>query len=186
MKTIYIDSDYKCHIDNTEGRTAIETDFFDDKCDVFIEGYRYVPSTSAWIREDEEEFIGEMVSPWKPIEELREAQREYERGQLTTLQSKMAIVAAVGITIEEEPLKLPSRPGYKWIPKQMKAAGPIVWVESEYDSTLPGTKETPIEFVEGITVLPNYYYIFNDVRKLWAGNESTYSPSWDDENFVEF
>ena len=45
-------------------------------------------------------------------------------------------------------------------------------------------KETPITFVENLTVLPNYYYILNGVRKLWAGNEVTYNPSWDDENFI--
>ena len=101
MKTIYIDQDYKCHIDNLEGRIAIETDFFDDKCNSFIEGYRYVPSSSTWTREDEEEFIGEMVSPWRPVKELQEAQREYERERYSDMKDKMDIIKEVGITIEE-------------------------------------------------------------------------------------
>lgn len=186
MKTIYIDQDYKCHIDNLEGRIAIETNFFDDKCNSFIEGYRYVPSSSTWLREDEEEFIGEMVSPWRPVEELQEAQRQYERERYSDMKDKMDIIKEVGITIEEKPLELPSRPGYIWIPRQKVAGGAITWTESSYDSTMPGTKETPIAFVENLTVLPNYYYILNGVRKLWAGNEATYNPSWDDENFIEF
>lgn len=95
-------------------------------------------------------------------------------------------ISQVGITIEEKPLELPNRPGYKWIPHQEVAQGPITWIESDYDATMPGTQENPIEFVEGLTVLPNYYYILNGIRKLWAGNESVYNPSWDDENFIEF
>ena len=43
MRTIYIDLDYKCHPTNDGTMVAIETDYFDDKCDAFIEGYRFVP-----------------------------------------------------------------------------------------------------------------------------------------------
>ena len=44
MKTIYIDSDFKCHITDDGTMRAVETDFFDQKCDAFIEGYRFVPA----------------------------------------------------------------------------------------------------------------------------------------------
>lgn len=68
--TIYIDTDYKCHVSTAEGLTAVETDAFDGKCPAYIEGYRYVPSGSTWTREDGVEFQGEMISPWKPWNEL--------------------------------------------------------------------------------------------------------------------
>ena len=42
MKTIYIDSSFKCHTSTAEGLTTIETDAFDGKCDAYIEGYRYI------------------------------------------------------------------------------------------------------------------------------------------------
>ena len=29
---IYIDSDYKCYVSEAEGRKAVETDFFNGKC----------------------------------------------------------------------------------------------------------------------------------------------------------
>jgi len=32
MKTIYIDSDFKCHVSNDDTMRAVETDFFDGKC----------------------------------------------------------------------------------------------------------------------------------------------------------
>lgn len=43
MKTIYIDSDYHCHLDYAEGRTAIQTDIFDSFSDHSIECYIYKP-----------------------------------------------------------------------------------------------------------------------------------------------
>ena len=79
MKTIYIDSDYCCHVSNEDDMmTAIETDFFDGKCDAFIEGYRFVPAGESWTREDGVVFTGEMIAPWKPERELSVAHRAYE------------------------------------------------------------------------------------------------------------
>jgi len=43
MRTIYIDSDFKCHLENADGRTAVETDVFDDICNGAIECYTYRP-----------------------------------------------------------------------------------------------------------------------------------------------
>lgn len=62
---IYIDSDFKCYASNAEGRTAVETDAFNGKCQEFIEGYRFVPSGETWVRADGVKFVGEMISPWK-------------------------------------------------------------------------------------------------------------------------
>ena len=76
---VYIDSDYKCHLTNDGTMTAVETDFFGGKCPEFIEGYRFVPSGESWARADGVVFHGEMIAPWKPWEELDEAQRAYER-----------------------------------------------------------------------------------------------------------
>lgn len=85
MKTIYIDSDFKCYVSTAEGRTPIETDAFDGKCDAYIEGYRFIPSGQTWTRADGAVFTGEMIAPWKPWAELDAAQREYEREQYQTV-----------------------------------------------------------------------------------------------------
>ena len=79
MRTIYIDSDFKCHVTNDGTMTAVETSFFDGKCDTFIEGYRFIPAGGIWTREDGKVFHGKMVAPWKPYSELDAAQREHER-----------------------------------------------------------------------------------------------------------
>ena len=84
--TIYIDNDFKCHISDSEGiYTAVETDFFDGKCDAYIDGYRFVPAGVTWTRPDGVVFQGEMISPWKDWRELDAAQRAYEREQMAAL-----------------------------------------------------------------------------------------------------
>lgn len=80
-KTIYIDSDFKCHVSDDGTMTAIETDAFDGKCDTYVEGFRFVPHGESWTRSDGVVFHGEMISPWKPYAELDNAQRKYEQEQ---------------------------------------------------------------------------------------------------------
>lgn len=77
--TIFIDADFKCHTENDGTMRELQTDFFDGKCQTFIEGYRFVPAGQAWTREDGATFKGEMVTAWKPFDELDAAQRAYER-----------------------------------------------------------------------------------------------------------
>lgn len=79
MKTIYIDSDFKCHVTNDGTMRSVETDYFDGKCDTLIEGYRFVPTGESWTRNDGAVFYGEMICPWKDYAELDKAQREYEK-----------------------------------------------------------------------------------------------------------
>ena len=92
MKTIYIDSDSKCHVTNDGTMTAVETDFFDGKCDTFIEGYRFVPEDESWTRSDGVVFQGEMIAPWKDFDKLDVAQREYERDQMADMENALAIL----------------------------------------------------------------------------------------------
>lgn len=104
--TIYIDTDYKCHTTTADGLTEVETNYFDGKCTAYIEGYRFVPSGSTWVRSDGAVFQGEMVSPWKPWDELDAAQREYERAQYAAVTAQNAeyeaalseIETALGVT----------------------------------------------------------------------------------------
>ena len=92
MKTIYIDSDFKCHTFDDGTMTAVETNAFDGKCDAYIEGYRFVPEGESWTREDGVVFHGEMISPWKDYTELDNAQREYERQLLATYEEALNVV----------------------------------------------------------------------------------------------
>lgn len=89
MKTIYIDSEFKCHVSPSSGYTSVETDAFDGKCDAYIEGYRFIPAGQTWTRADGVVFTGEMIAPWKPWDELDAAQREYEREQYQTVAAQI-------------------------------------------------------------------------------------------------
>lgn len=93
---VYIDDEFKCHTSNYDTMAAVETDFFDGKCDAFIEGYRFVPSGENWTREDGVVFHGEMAAPWKPYSELDAAQREYERELLSDAENALAILLGGG------------------------------------------------------------------------------------------
>lgn len=100
MKTIYIDSDFKCYVTSGEGRTQVETDAFGGKCYAYIEGYRFIPSGQTWTRADGTVFTGEMIAPWKPWDELDTAQREFEREQYKTVAAQNAEYAAALAEIE--------------------------------------------------------------------------------------
>ena len=91
---IYLDSDFRCHLDNDGTRTAVETDAFDGKCKTFIEGYRFVPSGETWIRSDGVQFAGEMISPAVDYEGLAKAQQQYEedRSQMADMQTALEIL----------------------------------------------------------------------------------------------
>lgn len=87
MRTIYIDSEFKCHLSDDGTMTAVETDFFDGKCDTFVEGYCYD------VREN-----GVTIYPWVDYLELDAAQREYEQQMLTEYESALSeIEKALGV-----------------------------------------------------------------------------------------
>ena len=62
MRTIYYDSDFKCHTTNDSNMTAVQTEVFDGKCDAYIEGCQYVSIREAWMREHCKWFTGEMIA----------------------------------------------------------------------------------------------------------------------------
>lgn len=100
--TIYIDSNYKCYVSSAEGRRAIETSFFDGKCDEWIESYRFVPAGETWTRENGEKFTGEMMSPWKPLDEAYAAQTAHLEQLLAASQAQVtdmqAALEVLGVT----------------------------------------------------------------------------------------
>lgn len=89
---IYIDRDCKCHAAAADGFREFELSFFDGKCEVFVEGYLFVPAGESWVREDGVEFPGEMIAPWKPYAELDEAQRAYEREIMEDMREALSVL----------------------------------------------------------------------------------------------
>ena len=81
MRTVYIDSEFHCHVANDDKMAAVETDFFDGKCDAFIEGY---------CRDDSKGYA--QYYPWKLYSDLDAAQRAYEREKLADAENALAIL----------------------------------------------------------------------------------------------
>ena len=78
---VYIDADFRCHAQKSEGLTAVASEFFDGKCKTFIESYRFVPRGSTWTREDGAAFSGEMITPHTDLAPALAAQSEFEAFQ---------------------------------------------------------------------------------------------------------
>ncbi len=92
--TIYIDDDYKCYVSAADGRRAVETEFFNGKCEGWIESFRFVPSGETWTRGDGELIRGEMAAPWKDLGEAHTAQAAYLEQLLAASQSQAADMQA--------------------------------------------------------------------------------------------
>ena len=81
MRTVYIDSENKCHVANDGNMVPVVVDHFDGKCDVFVEGHCCVVdenSVAIW--------------PWADYDELDAAQREYERNILKEYETALGIM----------------------------------------------------------------------------------------------
>lgn len=101
MKTIYLDYEFRCYTENDGTMTAVETEFFDGKCDAFVKGYRYIPSGESWTRSDGEVFRGEMIAPWIDYTELDAAQRKYEKTLIAEYESSSILSADLQKAYEE-------------------------------------------------------------------------------------
>lgn len=91
MKTIYIDSDFMCHVTNDGTRTEIQTDYFDNLCDKAIELMRFVPNGEEWTRPDGRVIHGEFVQATNS-QKIDELQRQAEMDDMR------AALALLGVT----------------------------------------------------------------------------------------
>lgn len=89
--TIYLDTDFKCHITDTGGLVAVETDAFYGKCARYIQGYRFVPAGQTWTREEGVVFAGEMIAPAEDSRILEAAQSAYEEAMATNADALAAL-----------------------------------------------------------------------------------------------
>lgn len=86
---IYVDSNFHCHTTNQDGAfREVESEFFDGKCQTFIEGFCY---------DDSKGYV--QIYAWKPYSQLDAVQREYERNQITEYETALSeIETALGVT----------------------------------------------------------------------------------------
>ena len=70
MKTIYLDNDYICHLENDGTMQEVPTDVFDGMTDEEIKGYRFIPFGQEWTRNDGIVFTGIMIAPHKDLKDI--------------------------------------------------------------------------------------------------------------------
>ena len=93
--TIYLDSDFRCHLSDDGTRTAVETDVFDGKCAAYIEGCRFVPAGESWTRGDGTVFAGEMLSAAVDDRLLAAVQAQYELDEAAHLEELAALIEEI-------------------------------------------------------------------------------------------
>ena len=76
--TIYLDSNFCCHLTNDGTMREIEIDDFNEKCKTYVEGYRFIPSGESWTAPDGRVFYGCIYFPWVNHDSLLQAQAQYE------------------------------------------------------------------------------------------------------------
>ena len=76
--TVYIDSEFICHPESSDGLIAIEEEFFDGKCPNFISGFRVVPEGHSWTRNDGMIFNGPMRTTIIDYNILKAYQDQYD------------------------------------------------------------------------------------------------------------
>ena len=92
---IYLDSDFCCHNEAAAGLREVETDFFNGKCETFIEGYRFIPSGESWANADGVTFRGEMIAPAENYRALAKAQAQHERDEAAHLEELGALIEEI-------------------------------------------------------------------------------------------
>lgn len=61
MKTIYLDSNFMCHLTNSGTMTEVQTETLDYLCNNAIELIRFVPEGETWARPDGRVIHGEFI-----------------------------------------------------------------------------------------------------------------------------
>ena len=89
---IYLDSDFRCHLEDDGTMQAVETDVFDGKCRTYVEGYRFIPEGERWTRDDGEVFPGKMIAPAEDYSALAKAQAQYEADEAAHLEELGALI----------------------------------------------------------------------------------------------
>lgn len=79
---VYIDKLGHCHTEYTDGRQAVEDEFFDGRAPDAIEGYMCTLGVNG----------ERMISPWQPWEQLDEAQRAYEQNLITQYEAALSAI----------------------------------------------------------------------------------------------
>lgn len=105
MKTVYLDSDFKCHLANDGTMIEYKTDFFDDMNDNIIQYYRIIPEGKTWVRKDGQTFSGLIIATWGTSERIAQLNQQNMQTELSQLKEQIAdmesALKVLGVNINE-------------------------------------------------------------------------------------
>lgn len=85
MRKIYVDAKSRCHVTGDDTMIAVETDFFDGKCDAYVEGFCYIAGETT------------RIFAYRPYDVLDAAQRAYEQALIADMQNALL---RLGVTLD--------------------------------------------------------------------------------------
>ena len=93
MKTIYLDSNFMCHITNDGAMVEVHTEAFDGICNNAIELMRFVPQGKIWTRPDGRKIYGEFIQVTDSAK-IDAYQRQWmeDQAQMSDMQNALAIL----------------------------------------------------------------------------------------------
>lgn len=93
MKTIYLDSDFMCHVSGDGTMIEVQTNAFDALCDNSIELMRFVPQGQTWVRPDSRTIHGEFIQATDSAK-IDAYQKQYmeDQEQMADMQNALEIL----------------------------------------------------------------------------------------------
>lgn len=92
--TIYLDSDFRCHLQDDGTRMAVETEAFEGKCEAFVSAYHYIPSGYSWQHQSGIIYNGLAIiadADYSVLARIQE-QYEYDQEQSVDMQNALEIL----------------------------------------------------------------------------------------------
>lgn len=98
MKTIFLDSEFKCHLTNDSTMLEVQTEALDGYDSKAIECFRYVPKGYTWKGSDGRERHGEFIQAFRPLEVIGAYQEQYE-AMLAEQEDMQTALEALGVNV---------------------------------------------------------------------------------------
>ncbi len=80
--TVYVDENWHCHVENADGRQAVEDEFFNGRAPEVIEGYICILGDN----------VERTITPWRLLSELDAIQHEYEQKLLAQYEAALSAI----------------------------------------------------------------------------------------------
>lgn len=84
--TIFIDNEFRCHLEYKDGYREVNTTLFDSTLPEAVECFRYIPPGETW-HNGSHSFLGEMITPYLSSVKLAAMQSAVDRAHAQAQQA---------------------------------------------------------------------------------------------------